>query len=610
MKRLLILVFAFSTVFAYSQGKIYPVKNDAKKQFAYEPAKGVVVPEKAVVLIITDNDVKKVPLNNSGKGYTFAPALPDSIYGFIAGIIDAEGNVIDNNAGKGYTTVLKNKTAAETNKSELLLLGRYRYSAYYLKTGSTIKDIISLYDGIYKAAPALKNDLPLSYNDYLLLEYQDGKGANKAELLEFTQQLSKKGDEKSLLAAANNYKRLNMTTEYNQIYKNVLEKYPKGLAAKTEFWNAYRSSADKSEEGVLKKLNEYKTRFSGYKKEELNQFYMDMLYTLASAGDTTKLAKYENECTDKVMIASVYNNLAWNLSGQSIEGTPKDLKLALYLSAKSVDFIKAKLNKPAATDDVYDLQNSFAMTADTYALLLYKSGKVAEAFKYQDEIRNLVTMGDDGKERYAIYAEKVKGTDFARAYIEKELTSGATSSAMSEQLLNIYKTQNLPMADFDKVMAVSKKNKAEKNKEQIVKTFGTVTAPLFTLVDINGNTVSLADFKGKVVVLDFWATWCGPCRASLPHMQELVKKYKEKNVEFFFINTWERTEKDVTKKNVEKFVADNKYTLHVLFDYDSKVITDYKVDGIPASFVISKNGEILAMDHSYEGISSIIDDNL
>ena len=89
--------------------------------------------------------------------------------------------------------------------------------------------------------------------------------------------------------------------------------------------------------------------------------FMDMLYTLASAGDTTKLAKYENECTDKVMIASVYNNLAWNLSGQSIEGTPKDLKLALYLSAKSVDFIKAKLNKPAATDDVYDLQNSFAM---------------------------------------------------------------------------------------------------------------------------------------------------------------------------------------------------------------------------------------------------------
>ena len=109
MKRLLFLLFAFSTALVYSQGKIYPAKNDAKKQFTYEPAVGISVPGKAVVLIITDNDVKKVPLNNSGNGYTFAPALPDSVYGFIAGIIDSDGNVIDNNSGKGYTTILKTK---------------------------------------------------------------------------------------------------------------------------------------------------------------------------------------------------------------------------------------------------------------------------------------------------------------------------------------------------------------------------------------------------------------------------------------------------------------------------------------------------------------------
>jgi peroxiredoxin len=122
-------------------------------------------------------------------------------------------------------------------------------------------------------------------------------------------------------------------------------------------------------------------------------------------------------------------------------------------------------------------------------------------------------------------------------------------------------------------------------------------APAFKLKDINGNTVSLASLKGKTIVVDFWATWCGPCKASFPGMQKTVNKYRnDPNVVFLFIDTWE-TDKN-REKLVKDFIQKNKYTFTVLYDETRKnsdeygVIGDYKVEGIPTKFVIDKNNNI------------------
>jgi thiol-disulfide isomerase/thioredoxin len=113
-------------------------------------------------------------------------------------------------------------------------------------------------------------------------------------------------------------------------------------------------------------------------------------------------------------------------------------------------------------------------------------------------------------------------------------------------------------------------------------------APAFTLESLDGVKVSLADQKGKVVVLDMWATWCGPCVASLPHLDELYKGYQASSapVAVFAVNLKEDAD------TVKPFVKRKGWSLPVLLDLDGDVAKAYLANAIPETVVIGKDGVV------------------
>ena len=205
----------------------------------------------------------------------------------------------------------------------------------------------------------------------------------------------------------------------------------------------------------------------------------------------------------------------------------------------------------------------------------------------------------DAKGYYQRFIPMVKGSLFAKNFIENQLLEGSNSNSMLKQLQAIYKSLNLPNDELTKLKEKSDLL-ASQNAAQIFNAkFGTLEAKNFTLKNLHGETVSLASLKNKIVVLDFWATWCGPCRASFPATQAIINKYKDDNevVFFLFIDTWERKDFKTLKKEAAAFIAKNKYSFQVLPDDKNTVVADYKVEGIPASFIINKKGEIVFMGH-------------
>lgn len=123
--------------------------------------------------------------------------------------------------------------------------------------------------------------------------------------------------------------------------------------------------------------------------------------------------------------------------------------------------------------------------------------------------------------------------------------------------------------------------------EKVAETTG--KAPDFTLSDTHGNTTTLSSLRGKVVILEFWATWCPPCRESVPELNEMYEKFKGKNVELLGISVDKGGD---APSVVRAFLTERAVAYPVLLD-NRNVNNSYGVSGIPAIFIIDKEGRVV-----------------
>ncbi len=149
-----------------------------------------------------------------------------------------------------------------------------------------------------------------------------------------------------------------------------------------------------------------------------------------------------------------------------------------------------------------------------------------------------------------------------------------------------------PQPEEIRVNAANTQN-LEESKETPLPNIGVFSgnkAMDFTLEDADGNVVSLSDFYGRPIVLNFWATWCSPCKAEMPYMEKIWREYQEKGSDlvYLLVNVGESVE------TVQGFYEKNFFTMPVVYDKNSRIFTRYLFRGIPGTLFIDREGVIKA----------------
>ncbi|HMP99328.1 MAG TPA: TlpA disulfide reductase family protein [Cyclobacteriaceae bacterium] len=250
---------------------------------------------------------------------------------------------------------------------------------------------------------------------------------------------------------------------------------------------------------------------------------------------------------------------------------------------------------------------------DTYANTLFALKRYEEALLYQ-------RMAFDGLpeegipssvERYAKLLAITGDKSGAKEFLMKVAVKGKLNNVMIAQLKQIYVEEKGSDEGFALYLESLQNSIQSEMLDELSKRMLSESAAAFTLNDIQGNRVSLSDFKGKIVILDLWATWCAPCIASFPAMQQLVNKHKD--VVFLFIAVEEKGNNILER--VKRFIDRNNYTFQVLLDEPLPdqsdkhiIISGYKPNGIPAKYFIDKSGVLRFKSEGFNTDTELINE--
>ena len=529
--------------------------------------------------------------------------LPDTV--LYVSIKITNGKEFDNNRDKGYGfNVYEN---GKPKKGTFFTQGAVSlYNKYFFNAKVDTLKAIQLMEKEYQLHPDLKEStLPIYLSTLKLDKSKEAEAVKLAT--EYYNKILETGKNDNFterivetIVGRDHQKRDSLINE-------VIKKHPKGKAALRKQYIDFYFMAMYLPDSALTRYNSIVENFSDIEPEMRTQLTHSLITTYRGLLDYDNFEKHISKVNDPSFLAREYNEIAWKMATKD-----KDIDLAKKYSEKSLLNVDKmmEVKKPETTRIIF-LRNK-ANYLDTYAYILNKLGDTQGAVDNEVKSAELFNWENLGaNENVVQYLVNNKQFEDALSKSENFIKDKYGSAKMD----SLYKVAYIALNGDDTGLHQALENLKNAGNlsyiEELKKKMISMPAPDFSLKDDEGNTVRLSDFKGSVVILDFWASWCGPCIASFPAMLKAMNELKGEDVVFLFINTQEYDNSDEKRLEAISKTLDDKFAdFRVLIDEKNNdqflVGNLYNVKAIPVKFFIDKQGTLRYSSTGFESEEKLV----